>query len=180
MSSLPPAVSATDAFMKAYDECADALFRHCYFRVYDRERAKDVLQECFTRTWEYIAQGKKIDNMRAFLYRVANNLIIDASRRQKESSLEELAEVAGFEPEAHDQDHMLDRLDGARILEHVHLLDARHRDVIVMRFVDGFGPSEIAEILDESENVVSVRLHRAIKIVKSHFVKKESAGEPTT
>ena len=80
-------------FLKAYDEFADPIFRHCYFRVFNRERAKDLMQETFTKTWEYLNQSpitnheSRITNMRAFLYRVANNLIIDNSRQKDERSL---------------------------------------------------------------------------------------------
>ena len=77
----------------------DAIFRHCYFRVFDRERARDLVQETFLKTWEYLTRGHDIENIRAFLYRVATNLIIDDSRRKKEISLEQLSE-SGFDPAA--------------------------------------------------------------------------------
>ena len=44
-------------FEKAYDLYADAIFRHCYLRVSDRELAKDLMQEAFMKTWEYLASG---------------------------------------------------------------------------------------------------------------------------
>ena len=47
-------------FLAAYDEHADALFRHCLLRVRDREAAKDVVQEAFSRTWLYLSEGKNI------------------------------------------------------------------------------------------------------------------------
>ena len=37
------------SFLQAYDELADALFRHCFFRLYDREKARDAVQEVFLR-----------------------------------------------------------------------------------------------------------------------------------
>lgn len=75
-------------FLAAYDEHSDALFRHVLIRVRDREVAKDIVQEAFSRTWLYLSEGKKIDYMRAFLYRVANNLIVDGSRKKKSASLD--------------------------------------------------------------------------------------------
>jgi RNA polymerase sigma-70 factor (ECF subfamily) len=60
-------------FEKAYDLYADAIFRHCYLRVSDRELAKDLMQETFMKTWEYLASGKDIDDVRPFLYRTALN-----------------------------------------------------------------------------------------------------------
>jgi DNA-directed RNA polymerase specialized sigma24 family protein len=35
-----------------------------------------------------------------------------------------------------------------------------------MRFVDGLGPREISELVEESENVISVRIHRGLKILR--------------
>jgi len=64
-------------FIDAYDKYSEAIFRHCYYRVFDRERAKDFVQETFCKTWKYIVDGNDIENIRAFLYKTANNLIID-------------------------------------------------------------------------------------------------------
>ena len=74
-------------FFEAYEAYADAIFRHCYFRLNDRELAKDMMQEAFTRTWEYVQNGNNPTNIRAFIYRVASNLIIDHYRKKKSYSL---------------------------------------------------------------------------------------------
>ena len=84
-------------FLEAYEKYADALFRYCYFRLSDEEKAKDVVQDTFLKTWDYIAQGKSITEMSAFLYRVARNCIVDQYRKRKTTSLDRLQEK-GFEP----------------------------------------------------------------------------------
>ncbi len=149
-----------EAFLKAYDELGDAIFRHCYFRVYDRERAKELAQECFLRTWDQIARGREINNLKAFLYRVATNLTIDESRRRKEESLESRLE-AGFEPAV--APRSAEQAEAARLLAAADRLDPKYREVLIMRYVEGLGPAEIAGIIGETENNVSVRLHRAIE-----------------
>src|SRR5690348_11175821 len=85
-------------FLADYEEYADALFRHCMIRVRDRDLAKDIVQETFSRAWLYLSEGKKIEHIRAFLYRVAGNLIVDHSRRKKSASLDKLMEEDDFEP----------------------------------------------------------------------------------
>lgn len=151
-----------EAFLKSYDAYIDAIFRHCYFRVYDRERAKDLAQEVFTRVWEYIVRGNEIKNTRPFLYRVANNLIIDESRKKKETSLDALRDK-GFDaaftgaPDPHRD------FDVKTVLASIHKLEETYREIMVMRYVDDLSPKEIAGILELSENVVSVRIHRGIK-----------------
>ena len=49
-------------FLKAYDELSDALFRRFFFKLSDREKALDLVQEVFTKTWLYLSEGKEIQN----------------------------------------------------------------------------------------------------------------------
>lgn len=166
MTSSDPSAALT----AAYDQYADAIFRHCYFRVFSRERGKELMQETFLRTWQYMADGKHIDNMRAFLYRIANNLIIDESRKKREASLEALQE-AGFDPSGEDGNATAaSKLEERRILETLSKLDAPYRDVFVMRHIDGLKPAEIATMLGESSNAISVRLHRATEQLRKYLV----------
>ena len=153
-------------FEKAYDDYADAIFRHCYMRVHDRDRAKELMQEAFLKTWEYLSQGKKIDNIRAFLYRVSHNLILNEWRKKQVASLDTMNEDEGFDPEGDTGEAMTDRLDAEAMVEKLKELDAKQREAIVMRYIDGLPVKEIAGIIGESENVVSVRIHRALKQLK--------------
>src|SRR3989338_7740146 len=151
------------SFLAAYDEHADALFRHCMLRVRDREVARDIVQEAFSRTWLYLSQGKKIDYMRAFLYRVATNLIVDGSRKKKSSSLDRMMEEDGFEVR---DDSLTDPsiLPQTReVMHHLKSLDEIYRIAITKRFFEEKSPKEIAAELGVSENVVSVRIHRGIE-----------------
>src|SRR5258708_4751537 len=85
-------------FLKSYDEHAEALFRHVLIRVRDRDIAKDIVQETFSRTWFYLSEGKKVEYIRAFVYRIANNLIVDGSRKKKSASLDAMMDEDGYEP----------------------------------------------------------------------------------
>jgi len=166
-----------EEFLRAYDEYSDAIFRHCYFRVYDRERGRDLMQETFMRVWEYLAKGQTVDNMRAFLYRIANNLIIDESRKKKEQSLEALQEV-GFDPGVDIRDHLNNRIEKERVLVTLRQLDEPYRDIILMRYVSDLSPSEIADIIGESANTVSVRIYRGLKQLRS-LLSEPPSSPPT-
>ena len=153
-------------FLTSYDEYADAIFRHCSLRVSDRELAQDLTQEAFTRVWNYAAGGGKIKNFRAFLYRVANNLIVDSYRKKKTVSLEVLQEK-GVQIRHHTAEGDIKaRAEVNDILEFVRKIDEKYREVVIMRYVDELSPKEIAEILNETENAVSVRIHRGLQKVR--------------
>lgn len=161
-----------EEFLLAYENYSDAIFRHCFFRIFNREEAVDIAQESFIRTWEYIAKGNEVQNIRAFLYRVANNLIIDRSRKKKALSLDELQEY-GFDPGKDESATLNHTVEGREALEMLTELDKKYQDVIVMRFIDDLSPKEIAEILNESENAVSVRIHRGLKKAREVMDSKE-------
>lgn len=156
-------------FLEAYDQYADAIFRHCAYRLLDREKGKDLMQETFMRAWEYLCQGTKVDNMRAFLYRVANNLIVDTVRKKKEASLEQMAEETGFEPGFDDTGNLHNKLEKDRIIETLQHLEPTYREVLVLRYIDELKPAEIAELLGVSSNVVSVRIHRGLQQLRSRL-----------
>lgn len=161
-----------ELFLKAYDENSDALFRQCFFKVHDREIAKDILQDTFARTWDYIAKGNEIQNMRAFLYRTLNNLVIDEYRKKKAVSLDVMQED-GFNPEAPEETSANDRMEGKRALELVNQLSEPYREAVFLRYVNGLELSEISEITGDSENTVSVHVHRGINKLRELFQKNE-------
>ena len=159
-------------FLKLYDDLADPIFRHCFFRVSDREKAKDIMQETFTRTWEYLAKGETVKNLKAFVYRVANNLIIDSYRKKKEDSLDRMQED-GFDVGVDEREKIMDMLSGREVIALMADLGDKYREVIVMRYIDDLMPREIAEIIGESENVISVRLHRGLRQLRDLIKKSE-------
>ena len=166
-------------FLDAYDRYADALYRHCTFRVFSKEFARELVQETFMKTWGYLAGGKRIENLRAFLYRTAHNLIIDASRRKREQSLEAMREGGGdegqpFEPgDAGAQARDIERrADMHSVFATLKTLPEEFRTMLTMRYVDDLEPREIADILGISANAASVRIHRALETLKKYLEAK--------
>ncbi len=152
-------------FREAYKNHADAIFRHCFFRVFDREVAKELTQDTFMRTWDYLVKKSGgIDNIRAFLYKTATNLVIDNRRRAKlrhHASLEVLQEK-GFEPVKKDTGANV-HVETTLAVEAIQQLKGPYCEVLFLRYVHGFGPKEISDCLRLSENTVSVRIHRGLK-----------------
>ncbi len=161
-------------FDAAYDLHADALFRYSFYKISDREKAKDIVQDTFVRYWEYIAANGEVDKVKPFLYRIASNAIIDHYRKKKEISLDDMADDFGFDPA--DSDSHLSVLrgpDSKLAMSLVEKLEGVSRDIILMRYVDGLSVKEIAEILEERENTISVKIHRALKDLQDLFEKND-------
>ncbi|MBU2104024.1 sigma-70 family RNA polymerase sigma factor [Patescibacteria group bacterium] len=151
------------SFIQAYDNYADEIFRYCAFRVYDRERAQDLMQDTFTRTWAYIEMGKEIEHLRAFLYKTAHNLCANEAVRSKSFSLDEMQEIAGFDPFDESSESPEQLSEHALLMQHVSTLPEETQQLITLRYMNGLPVAEIAEMLGEAPNTISVRIHRAIK-----------------
>ena len=171
-----------ERFLKAFDEYADVLFRHAVYRLSDRERAVEIVHDTFTKAWGYVRAGHDIDAYKPFLYKVINNLIIDEYRKRKEFSLDALLAEEGVDEGTFAELHggsleeVSFTLDAAKAHALIGELPPQYREVITLRFVDGLGPKEIAELIEETENVVSVRIHRALKHLKDRIAEGENAA----
>ncbi len=164
-------------FREAFEAYADGLFRHAYFRLSDRERAYDLVQDAFLRAWDHVSQGNEVRHYKSFLYRILHNLIIDEYRRKKSGSLDEMLEDETRAPatealmaegsleetmEALDERALVDD-----VLSRVPELSPAYREIITLRYIDGLEIGEIADLLEISENVVSVRIFRALAKLRS-------------
>jgi RNA polymerase sigma-70 factor (ECF subfamily) len=170
--------NSEQVFCDVFEKHSDELFRHCILRLSDRERAVELTQECFLRTWEYVVKGEHITHYRPFLYRVLNNLIIDEYRKHKVQSLDALLEEEATTNSVEgdllrDEFNLLEeaaiQFDAARALTMVTSLPESYRVVLIMRYINGLSPTEIAECLQENENAVSVRIHRGLRKLRELF-----------
>lgn len=152
-----------EKFLEAHDLHADAIFRYCFFQTSNREIAKDLSQDTFIKTWEYLTKGKKVANIQAFLYKVAKNLIIDYRRKKKTTSLDNILETGvEFEDAKNLQEEREAIFDGQKAIEVLDELDDGYREILILRYVNDLGVSEIAKLIKEKENTVSVRIHRGM------------------
>jgi RNA polymerase sigma-70 factor (ECF subfamily) len=151
-------------FLLAYDTLADAIYRFCYYRVFSKEVAEELTQETFMKTWLYLSQNQRIDNLKAFLYRVATNLVIDYARKSKTESLESLQEK-GFDAAIRENNE--DWVTVREIIGNFKQLPTEFHEVLTLRYIDDLSPKEIAEVLEITANLVSVRINRGLELLRN-------------
>lgn len=146
-------------FMEFYESHGDAIFRYALSKTSDRERALDITQETFMKFWEYVSKDQEFKSPKALIYQIARNQIIDWYRKKKSSSLDELMETKDFSV-----DVPLVEFSEARIIfEKIDEFEEPIRTTLLLRFNEDRSIKEIAKTLGESENTVSVRIHRALE-----------------
>jgi|SRR6185295_1487730 len=159
-------------YLEAYEQYSDAIFRYCYYRVFDREKAKDYTQETYYRTWKYISNGHEVDNIRAFLYKTANHIIIDEFRKKKGVSLDQIMEK-GFAPKVDNREKTENYFMGQDIINVIKSLDEKYQEPILLRYVDDLSIKEIANVLHETENNIYVRISRGLQKIKEVFKQQQ-------
>lgn len=149
-------------FRETYKNELDAVFRFCLLRTSDKETAWDFTQDVFLRFWKALSENQIIKNTRGFLFIVARNLIIDGYRKKKTLSLDSILEDGHIDKSriAQDKEVIESQAEVSRLKEQIDQLDEPYRKAIQMRYVEGKKPQEIAKILKESPNVISIRITR--------------------
>lgn len=159
-----------NAFLEAHSYYAPKIFRHIYYRIGSKEAAQDNTQQVFFKVWEYIVNSdNKIDNLNAFIYRTANNLVTDYYRKseRKNLALEAIAEnkLAAEPSYINEVDQ---RIEIEKIKKALLKLNFEQQQLITWRYIDGLSIGQIAKITNKSRNSLYVGLHRALKELKNN------------
>ena len=121
--------------------------------------AEEIVQDTFLAVWRSLPRLRRATSERAFIARIARNLSISHVRRalkMPQTSLDERVPDTADVPE----EAMALAQTRARLAQAVHDLPDTLRGPIVL-FLEGFGQTEIAEVLGLSLTNAGVRLSRA-------------------
>jgi len=152
----------------AHHDFQKGLNARAYFKLNDQALGEGMVQETFMKTWIYLVKGGKIELMKAFLYHVLNNLIVDEYRKRKTSSLDSLMEK-GFEPSADNSDALINFLDGKKAILLIQNLPEKYRQVMRLHYVQDLNLKEISLITGLTKNAIAVQLHRGLKKLKTIY-----------
>jgi len=149
------------------------VFRYLLRKTRDSGRAEDIVQETFLRLFRHLSEERPMDNPRAWLFTVANNLVIDANRGdQHVTDLDQTAwekvDEATSSREADPEKQVLQR----ERLDRLHLavlnLTPLQRESLHLR-AEGLRYREIAVVLDLSPSTVIDAVRRATQKLAREF-----------
>jgi RNA polymerase sigma-70 factor (ECF subfamily) len=172
---MPTTKALEEKFFHTYNTYADQIFRFIFYKVNDREKAKDFTQETFMKTWMYISECGDIENTKAFLYRVAGNLVIDEYRRRGRVSVGSLDSLIenGYDIGVDEKESMINRIDGSRASLLINELPKVYAEALSLRYIKDLGIVEIASIIGKSANLISVRITRGMKRMRELVAEKQ-------
>jgi len=139
-----------------------AVFRYVMRKTKDSGRAEDITQESFLRLFRHLKEERPVDNPKAWLFTVANNLAIDASRR--DSHIQDLDEATRIEDVHVSEDNperlTLQRERLERLRSAVLNLTDLERECLHLR-AEGLRYREIADLMNVSLSSITHAVRRA-------------------
>ena len=147
-----------------HDEHADALWSYCVrLTGHDRTRAEDIAQETLLRAWRHLdVLDEGHGSVRAWLFTVARNLVIDDWRSRRHHREVVVADV----PETESVDAAEQLLQGWVVTEAVTRLSEDHRAVLLECYYRGHSVAEAARRLGVPEGTVKSRTHYALRALR--------------
>jgi RNA polymerase sigma-70 factor (ECF subfamily) len=155
----------SEQMTNAHEEFQKGLNIHAFFKVHNSDLGEDLVQDTFMKTWKYLVKGGKIEQMKAFLYHILNNLIIDEYRKRKTSSLDDLLDK-GFEIGFDEAEKNRDIADGKAALLLIKFLPKKDQEIIKMRYIQDLSLEEISNITNQTRNTIAVQIHRGMNKLK--------------
>ncbi len=148
----------------AHVDYSRALNVHAYCRVSNRQIGEDLVQDTFVKTLKYLLRGGEVETMKAFLYHVLDNLIIDQYRKHKTASLDLILET-GMEFSAPDE-RIAETLDGKAAMLLIDRLPLLYKNIMDMKYIQELTVKEMAAATGHSENTIAVQAHRGLLKLK--------------
>lgn len=155
-----------DAFSEIYKLYFKKVYRYCRINVYDQALAQDICQESFVKAWKSIKHfeiDKPNWSIQAFLFTIARNLIIDNSRKKKNTSIENYEHIDSGE----DPYEKLDRITNIKnVQEALSRLEEEERQIIILRYFEELDSKEVSKILGVKDGALRVRQFRIMQKLK--------------
>lgn len=165
-------------FSKIYDKYIDKIYRFVFLKVNSESIAQDLTSETFLKGWEAYKQAqnpkskiKKIDNPQAFLYRIARNLVTDHYREKGRTQFVSVDDIPIIDPRPGIEERVVLNSDVEQIRAVLANIKEDYQNVIIWHYLDDLPISEVAKLMEKSEETTRVTLHRAIKSLKKEITR---------
>jgi RNA polymerase sigma-70 factor (ECF subfamily) len=145
-----------------YEQHNAELYRYAFRLLGDSALAEDCVSETFSRFLKAVRDGiGPVENVRAYLYRVAHNWVTDHYRRQPIPPLSLEADMHGA-MDANPSQLVAGQMEQERVRAALLHLPADQRQVIELRFVEDWSHEAVAAALGKTVEATRALQHRAI------------------
>lgn len=147
------------------EQYQSSLLRYAARVLNSEDAARDVVQDTFIRLHGNLEKiNARGVSLKGWLYRTAHNAAVDHIRRESRRRLlheRQSRQADLFLPDQEARRECEERRE--LVMQHLHTLRPKEREVLVLRLQEGMSYKEIAAILKRSEGYVGTLIHNATK-----------------
>lgn len=156
------------ALAQLFKRHKDYIYRLAWGLLYDPDAAHDVVQEVFFKLGSGRLKAKPKAQFTTWLYQVALNLSREQQRKMRKSWGDDNA--LRYLADQPDKRADMGRVESLNDLEKaLRALSGRQREVVVLRYLEGFSTRETAEIMVCREGTVKAHLHKATEKLRGYL-----------
>ena len=160
-----------DALIAIYDAYQAQLYAYAYRTLLDADMAEECTAATFHRFLEALQKGKgPTQHLRAYLYRIAHNWMMDSFRKAERVQMESDA-IAENEADgkASPNELLMQQQTSVELRQQLKTLTPDQREVIVLRFVEEYSLEDTAKILHKPVGAVKSLQNRALTNLRKYY-----------
>ena len=155
------------ALGELYDHYAPRIYAYIYRRVGSIQLAEDLTGDVFVRVVQAIrSQRPWHTSPRAWLYRIAHNVVVDHYRRQPAEPLVPLDKAPQASTESGPAEAAEQTLSRDQLRAALGLLTQEQQEVLALRFGQGLTARKTAKVLQKTTGAVEALQHRALATLR--------------
>ena len=155
------------AFESLYRATSGRVYAICLRMTGDRDRATELTQDVFVRTWERLDGFRGESAFESWLHRIAVNVVLESERstRRRIARVEpsdDLAETESAQMLRRSEGHDLDRMD---LEAAIAALPPATRRVFILHDIEGYKHEEISRMTGSAQGTLRAQLFRARRLL---------------
>jgi len=150
------------AFAELYNAYLSKIYKYIFYKVGNAHDAEDLCEQVFMKAWEAVERFTWHGHpFSSWLYRLAHNLVVDYYRTRRDTT--PLSSIVSTPSEPADPYNAYHRtLDADELAGAIAQLTSEQRQVICLKFIEGYDNAEIAVMMDKNESAVRALQYRAL------------------
>ncbi|MFH1426173.1 MAG: RNA polymerase sigma factor [Candidatus Kerfeldbacteria bacterium] len=167
------------AFAQLYNAYIDQIYGFVMKRIGHPETSEDLVSEIFRKVFTNLeAFDSSKASFRTWLYRIANNTIIDhyrVTRNPNKPAVVDIDSIQDLASQTRTPEEIVLNSDEREFMQAcINELPEKQQKVVQLKYIEGFSHEEIAEVMGMTPNNIGVISHRALKKMKVSIEKKQS------
>ena len=169
----------TDKLSLLYSRYSRPLFGYFYHLTRDAAHSEDLVQNVFYRLLKYRHTFKGDGKFSTWMYHMARNVRIDAAKKGRRMHYADTLEPweARMEQNPNVEMEMTQAEEVDRVRKALDQLPADKRELLVLSRYQNLKYHEIAQLVNSTEGAVKVKIHRALKDLRTAFETLEMQGQ---